>query len=267
MDRITVRGRVAATSALLLSLCAPTTARAAEPSVACSLTGDVLTVTLTAGDLSGSPVGAEAWITIVDRAGTIGVRSYVPGALTPVDCGGARVRDLATIAVVGSDAVDILRISEEGAGGRSFAFPSSVAFDVDLGDELGTDPFGDLLELVVRPEGGSAAIGDGTFALGAASGSLADAETGVLRIGTTLRRTGAGGVVLDGSGVPDGFDLVLTGGTGADVLRGGPADDVLTGAEGSDLLDGGAGTDALLGGPGRDRCAGGEDVASCETLL
>ena len=267
MDRITVRGRVAATSALLLALCAPATARAAEPSATCVLDGDVLTVTLVAGEIGGQPFGVEARITVADRAGTIAVAAYVLGTLTPIDCGGARVGELATIAVLGSDLLDIVRISEEGSGGRSFGFPASVAFDVALGDATDASGFGDLLELVVRPEGGSASVGDGVFSLGAASGTFVGVEDGSLHLAPVPPKRAAGPVALDGSAVPAGFDLTLAGGSGADVLRGGPGDDVVFGYAGSDVLVGGGGSDTLDGGPGRDRCTAGEVVVACETLV
>ena len=268
MDRITVRGRVAATSALLLALCAPATALAAEPSASCVLEADVLTVTLLAGEVGGEPHGAEVWITVADRFGTIGVRSYVFGSVTPIDCGGARVGDLSTIAVVGTDLLDIVRISEEGSGGRSFGFPSTVAFDVDLGDATDASVgFGDLLELMVRPEGGSASVGDGVFSLGAAAGTSVGVEEGYLHLAPIPPKKAAGPVVLDGSTVVAGFELTLMGGSGADVLRGGPGDDVVFGYAGSDVLVGGGGSDTLDGGPGRDRCTGGEDVVACEIVV
>lgn len=268
MDRnASVRGRVAATLAIFLTLCAPTTAHAAAPSVSCDRSGDVLTVTLTPGDAGGTAVGTEVRIAVLDRAGTVGVRQVLDAALVPVDCGGVRVGDLATIAVVGSAGEDLVRISEEGSGGRSFGFPSSIAFDLDLGGAEGS-LVGDLLELVVRPEGGTASIGDGVFSLGASGGSFADVEYGILRAGPALRRSGTGPLVLDGSAAPTALDLTLQGAASSDVLRGGAGDDTLLGYEGADVLEGGDGTDLLLGGPGRDRCSGGEEgSSSCETLL
>lgn len=52
--------------------------------------------------------------------------------------------------------------------------------------------------------------------------------------------------------------LVLTGGSGDDVISGGPSRDSLKGDDGDDELLGGRGNDKLTPGPGRDRVDGGK---------
>lgn len=250
MGERTVRGRVATALAALavlvpLAILAPLPARAADPSVSCSRSGAVLTVTLSAGD----DTGARIELLVLDRAGTIGVHQLL-GTRVPISCGGPRLADVATILVHGSTANDEVLISQEGPGSRSLPFPASVAFAVDLG---GNGDGEDALRLVLPIEGGVATIGDGTFTLGPTGGTFVGVEVVQAHVG--LRRIGAAPGTLDGSDAPGSLPLILTGGGGADLLLGGAADDLLQGGSGADLLDGGAGADVLLGGVGRDRCA------------
>lgn len=264
----TARGRVAATLALLLVLLAPTPAHAVDPSVTCGLDGTVLTVTLFAGTIADTdiPIGAVATVLLLDRAGTIGVVQQGLGADLSIACGGSTAAEVTTIAIVGSSEADVVTISEEGPGRRSFPFPSSLAFDVDLGAQDGAPPEdGDLLHLVLRPEGGALAFGSATFSLGAAQGSHAGVEFAHLTLGS--RREGSGPSVIDGSSSGPAIPLYLRGGRGSDRLFGGAADDRLEGQAGADVLDGGDGEDLGIGGAGRDRCLDIEDAASCELVV
>lgn len=262
MDRISARGRVAAAIALFLSLFPISPALAADPSVSCSLEDGVLQVALSAGDL-----GATTSIVVLDRSGSIGVEDGLDTGRW-LDCGGASLSGVSTIRVRGSELQDEVRISEEGSGGgRSLPFPSSVAFDVDLGgsEDILEPGDGDILTLIVRPTGGSASIGEAVFGLGATTGIYSDVEVGFMYVGWFRR--GTGGSLLDASGAPSTTSVRLAGGAGRDVLLGGDGDDTLNGFGASDLLDGGAGTDTLIGGAGRDRCQNGEDHGGCEIVI
>lgn len=261
MHRTSLRGRVAAALTLILTPLghAPLPAIAAPPSVSCGRTGTTLEVTLSADDLADP---ATTRIAVLDRAGTIGVEDgLATGVWLP--CDGSTTANVELIRVLGSPVADEVWISEDGGGGRPFAFPSSVRFEVSLGGQEGSSvPDGDLLGLGVRRDGGAASIGGTGFALGPATGIHDGAELAVLDLG--FFREGSGRVLLDASGAPPGLPVVLSGGAAPDVLLGGSGDDVLFGYAGADLLDGGPGEDVLLGGLGRDRCLRGEDVGSCE---
>lgn len=261
MVRTSGRAWSAAAIATALVLLAPAPALAASQSVSCSLSDRVLHVSLTAGDAI-----ASTRIVVLDRSGTIGVEDGMDSG-SWLDCDGARLSDVSTISVTGSELQDEVVISESGRGGdRSFPFPPTVAFDLDLGasDDIADPADGDILTLGIRASGGSASIGDGVFGLGAALGEYSGVEVGLIYVNRGSR--GAGPSTMDASEAPSSTSVLLFGGTGKDVLLGGAGDDLLFGNEAGDLLDGGGGYDALIGGPGRDRCLDGDEFDTCEIV-
>ena len=138
--------------------------------------------------------------------------------------------------LVGSDAGDVIRISEGDDGSLTLAIN-------------GTDtvvPAGDVRRLVIDAlEGNDTVLAEAsvTLPLTILGGPGDDKIVG-----------GAGDDYIDGG---EGHDL-LFGGDGNDVLYGGLGNDVLIGAAGDDYLDGGPGNDALTGGDGNDVLFGGQ---------
>jgi Ca2+-binding RTX toxin-like protein len=182
---------------------------------------------------------------------------------TEFDCGDATTANTTSIVLDASSADEVLRISQNGAGGL---FPPTISFVVQA--EGGLDFFRligssgpDSFRFGVDPADDGVAPAADLYATGDPRIRLLDVEFLSARmLGGNDSVTGKPGADFDG---PLPIALDAAGAGGADIVIGGSDDDRLSGGRGGDTVKGLAGGDVLFGGSGNDDLGGGPGVDDC----